>query len=233
MQGFFKLISNVIRLTLILVILAAIFHTWVIKQVIVFSTSYQLGADVSIREIKMDWKNTGFEVHGLEISNPYKFPRGLLADIPLAIVSVDIPALLQGRGFRIKTLGLNLQELLVVNIPPKGLNVLALKPLEELGNEKSFSDTDLLDHSTGKRALQLTMDELIISMGDILYIDMSGPTVQQKRFHVKIQGATYYDIRGAENIVMIIIRETLKRIGLEYLEARLQKVQNRISITSK
>ena len=129
-KGLFKLIFGLIRLAFFLIIFIVIFHTWVIKQAITFSLSHQLGADVSIRSVKMDWKNTGFEVQGLEIGNPYSFPRGTLANIPIVIVSVDLPGISKG-VFRLKTVGINIRELQVMNVSQKGLNVLALKPLQK------------------------------------------------------------------------------------------------------
>ena len=227
-KGLFNLIFGVIRLAIVLAIFIAIFHTWVIQQALTYSISYQLGADVSIRQVKMDWKNTGFEVRDLEIGNPYSFPKEVLADIPLAIVSIDMPSLTQGRGLRIKTLAFDLRELRVMNIPQKGLNILALKPLQNSENEKSSSQT-AVRRQVDKYAPPLTVDELIISLGDILYINMSGPTMQQRKFHAGIRGATYYDIRGSEDIIGIIANEALKRIGLGYLNAKLQKFQDRVA----
>lgn len=89
-KGLFQFIFGLIRLVFFLAIFLVIFHTWAIKQALTLSLSYSLGADVSIQTVKMDWKNTGFEIQGLEIGNPYSFPKGVLADIPLAIVSIDL-----------------------------------------------------------------------------------------------------------------------------------------------
>ncbi len=224
-KSIFKLISWVIRLSFLLIIFVAIFHTWVIKQALTFSMSYQLGADISIREVKMDWKNTGFEIRGLEISNPYKFSRGLLADIPLAIVSVDMPSLTQGHGLRLKTLGFNLRELTVINVPPKGLNILALKPFDKSETGKASPSRKAVERSVEKYAPRLTVDELIFSINDILYVDMSGPTMQQRRFDAGIRGATYYDVGGAEDIVLIVVNEALKKLGFGYLKSQFQKIQ--------
>jgi len=135
-KGFFKLVFSLIRLTFFIALFVAIFHTWVIKQALTLSLSHQLGADVSIRNVKMDWKNTGFEVQGLEIGNPYSFPRGILANIPLVIVSVDLPGMTQG-VLRLKTVGIDLRELQVMNVSQKGLNLLALKPLQKSNEERS------------------------------------------------------------------------------------------------
>ena len=214
-KGLFGFIAGLIRLVFLVAILVIFFHTWVIKQALTFTLSYQLGADVSIQNVKMDWKNTGFEVQGLEIGNPYTFPRGNLADIPLVIVSVDLPSLTKGI-VRLKTVGFDLRELQVMNAAQKGLNLLALKPMQKKDDEgRSGSATrEAVQRQIQKYTPEVMIDELIFSIGDISYLDMSGPSLKQNRFRAGIRGATYYNIRGADDITVIIVAEALKKIGM-------------------
>jgi len=225
-KGLFKLVFGLIRLALLLMLFIVIFHTWVIKQALTFSLSYQLGADVSIRNVKMDWKNTGFEVQGLEIGNPYDFPRGTLANIPLVIVSVDLPGM-AGGVLRLKTVGIDLQELQVMNVPRKGLNLLALKSLQKSHEERSSSSQEAVRTQIKKYTPEVVIDELIFSIGDITYWDMSGPSLKQNRYRAGIRGATYYDIRGTQDVVAIVAGEALKKMGFGYLETQFQKLQGR------
>lgn len=225
-KGFFKLVFGLIRLAFFVALFAAIFHTWVIKQVITFSLSHQLGADVSIQSVKMDWKNTGFEVQGLEIGNPYSFPRGILADIPLVIVSVDLPGIPRGI-LRFKTLGFDLRELQVMNVSQKGLNLLALKSLQKSNEERSSSSREAVRTQIKKYAPEVMIDELIFSIGEINYLDSSGSSLKQKRYRIGIRGATYYNLRGTQDVVAIVVGEALKKIGFGHLEARFQKLQGR------
>ncbi len=226
-KGLFKFIFGLIRLAFFLVLLMFIFHTWVIKQAITFSLSHQLGANVSIQSVKMDWKNTGFEVQGLEIGNPDGFPRGILADIPLVIVSVDFPGIFK-RILRLKALGFDLRELQVMNAPKKGLNILTLKPLRKADEERSASPSkEAVRKQIRKYAPKVMIDELIFSIGNISYVDMSGPVLKQNRYRAGIRGATYYDIRGTEDVTVIVVTEALKKMGFSYLESQLQKLQGR------
>jgi len=227
-KGLFRIIFNLIRLIILLGILAIIFHTWVIKQALVFSISYQLGADVSIQEIKMDWKHTGFEIHNLEIGNPYSFPREALATIPLAIVSFDVPILLRGREIRLKALAFDLRELRVMNVAQRGLNILALKPLQEKAADERSSQVTI-KQQVDSRVPSLTVDELIISLGDIIYTDTSGPALRQQQFHAGIRGATYYNVRGTSDVAGIIVAEALKRLGFGYLDMKIQKLEDQIT----
>ncbi|MEI7751832.1 MAG: hypothetical protein WCJ71_07045 [Candidatus Omnitrophota bacterium] len=223
-KGLFRVVFGLIRLGFFLVIFLAIFHTWVIKQAITFSLSHQLGADVSIRNVKMDWKNTGFEVQGLEIGNPYSFPKGILADVPLVIVSVDLPGIPQG-VLRLKTVGIDLRELQVINVSKKGLNLLALKPLQKSDEERSSSSREVVQTQIKKYAPEVIIDELIFSLGDIRYLDTSGPSLKENHYRAGIRGATYYNIRGTQDVTAILVGEALKKMGFGYLEAQLQKLQ--------
>jgi hypothetical protein len=225
-KGLFKLVFGLIRLAFFLALFVAIFHTWVIKQAVTFSLSYQLGADVSVQSVKMDWKNTGFEVQGLEIGNPYSFPRGTLADIPLVIVSVDLPSIPQG-VLRLKTVGIDLRELQVMNVSRKGLNLLALKPLQKSSEERSPSSREAVQTQIKKYVPEVMIDELIFSIGDISYLDSSGPSLKENRYQAGIRGATYYNIRGTQDLTAIIVGEVLKKMGFGYLEAQFQKLQGR------
>ena len=221
-KGLFQLISGLIRLVFFLILFVVIFHAWVIKQALTLSLSYQLGADVSIQGVKMDWKNTGFEVQGLEIGNPYSFPRGTLADIPLVIVSVDLPSLTKGQ-LRIRTVGFDLRELQVMNAAQKGLNILALKPMKKSDEASSGSSSrQEVRRQIRKYVPEVMVDELIFSIGNISYVDMSGPSLKQKRFDAGIRGATYYNIRGTDDITAILVTETLKKMGLAYLQTQFQ-----------
>lgn len=226
-KGFFKFVFGLVRLAFLMIILAAIFHTWVIRQVLTFSLSYQLGADVLIRSVKMDWKNTGFEVQGLEIGNPYSFPKGPLANIPLVIISVDLHAIPDG-VLRFKTVGVDLRELQVINVSQKGLNLLALKSLQKGSGERPLSASrKAVETATTKNESQAVIDELIFSIGDINYLDTSGPSLKQTHYRVGIRGATYYNIRGTQDIVAIVVGEALKKMGFGYLETQFQKFQDR------
>ncbi|MFA5159002.1 MAG: hypothetical protein WC484_00660 [Candidatus Omnitrophota bacterium] len=225
-KGLFRFVFGLIRLAFFLIVFIAIFHAWVIKQVITFSLSHQLGAGVSIQNVKMDWKNTGFEIQGLEIGNPYNFPKGVLANVPLVIISVDFSGIPEGI-LRLKTVGINLRELQVMNVPQKGLNLLDLKPFRKSGEEPFSSSREAVQAQIKKCMPEIIIDELIFSIGDINYLDMRGPFLKQNRYKAGIRAATYYNIRGTQDVIVILVGEVFKKIGLGYLEAQLQKFQGR------
>jgi hypothetical protein len=224
-QGFFKFVFGLLRLVFFLAIFVLIFHTWVIRQVLTFSLSYQLGADVSIQSVKMDWKNTGFEIQGLEIGNPYSFPKGTLADIPLVIVSVDLPEISKG-ALRLKTVGIDLRGLQIMNVPQKGLNVLEFKPLKKSNEGRPLSSQEAVQAQVKKITPELMIDELIFSIGDINYVDASGPALKQHHYQADIRGATYYNLRGAQDVIAVVIGEALKKMNFAYLGVQIQKFRS-------
>lgn len=217
-KGLFNLIFGLIRLAFLVAALLIVFHPWVIKQAVTFSLSYSLGANVSVQKIKMDWKHTGFEVHGLEIGNPYDFPKGTLADIPLLIISLNLPDLQKGQ-LHFKAIGIDVRELQVMNAPRQGLNLLALKVFQQ---KEDTAQTGSKKPSS-RFIPEVIIDEFIFSLGDIAYLDMSGASLKQSRYRAQIRGATYYDIRGVHDVVGIITQEALKRVGFAYLEKQFQK----------
>jgi hypothetical protein len=227
-KGLFNLIFGLLRLAIFLLLFLVIFHGWVIKQAVTFSLGHQLGADVSIQGVKMDWKNTGFELQGLEVGNPYDFPRGTLARMPLVIVSVDLPGITKG-VFRLKALGIDLRELQVINAPRKGLNILALKPLQKSAEEQNSSAEKAMSAEIRKWAPELIIDELILSVGEISYLDTTGPSLRRNSYQAEIRGATYYDIRGTQDVVAIVTQEVLKKMGMGFLETQYKKFQEGVS----
>jgi hypothetical protein len=58
-------------------------------------------------------------------------------------------------------------------------------------------------------------------------LDGSGPALKENHYRAGIRGATYYDIRGTQDVVAIMAGEALKKMGFGYLETQLQKLQGR------
>lgn len=71
-----KLIFNLIRWAVILSVVALIFHTWTIRQVVKHTLSWQLGAPVEIGSVKMDWKIRDLSSTGLRLETPTITARG-------------------------------------------------------------------------------------------------------------------------------------------------------------
>lgn len=222
-KGLFKLIFSLIRICVLALVVLLIFHTWTIKQMLKISLVWSLGAEVSIESVKMDWKNTGFEVHGLKIMNPPTVPPGLLADIPLAIVSVDMPELLH-RKLHLKTVGINLKALWVSYYPGMGLNVTGLKPLkkEDAQDEPSRSAMET-NRKINKYMPKVAINELILSVGDIIFLESAGSIQKHKTIHVGVQGATYYDLEGISDIVYAIVAPALKKLGFSLVSDQLKR----------
>jgi hypothetical protein len=124
--------------------------------------------------------------------------------------------------------GIDLRELQVVNVAQKGLNILALKPLQKSSEERSSSSRSsqgTVRTNIKQYIPEVVIDELIFSIGDIGYLDTSGPSFKQNHYRAGIRGATYYNIRGTQDVIAILAGEALKKMGFGYLEAQFQKLQ--------
>ncbi len=207
---------------IILLVAALIFHTWAIKQVVRVSLQWGLGAPVTIEKVKMDWKITGFEVHNLEIGNPYHYPPGLLADIPLAIISVDISKLPVGI-LKFKTVGFKLRELVVMHAPGQGINVMELKPLKKnTGGRREGERTDPKEKksSGGPR---IRIDEFILSVDTITFSESVGTMKKHKKINANIAGASFYNLQGADDLAYIVASLAMRKLGFAFFDDRLQR----------
>jgi hypothetical protein len=107
------------------------------------------------------------------------------------------------------------------------LNILALKPLQKSNEERSSSSREAVRTKIKKYTPEVIIDELIFSLGDIRYLDTSGPAFKENRYRAGIRGATYYNIRGTQDVAAILAGEALKKMGMGYLKSQFQKLQNR------
>lgn len=222
--GSFKLVFNLIKLAFLLIIFVLIFHTWTIKQALNLSLSWGLGTKVSVDSVKMDWKNTGFEIHNLKVDNPSSFPKGVLADIPLVIVSVDLGSLSRGT-LHLKTVGFNLKNLQVIHTEGRGLNIMALKPLKKGGTRSSEErrSGEEAKQKTEGGVSQVIIDELIMSIGDITIIESFGEMEKQKKIHIGMQGKSYYGLEGTDDIAKLVVSIALKKLGYDLLTDEAKK----------
>ncbi|MGI6241580.1 MAG: hypothetical protein BWY44_00178 [Candidatus Omnitrophica bacterium ADurb.Bin292] len=216
-----KLIFNLIRWAVILSVVALIFHTWTIRQVVKHTLSWQLGAPVEIGSVKMDWKNTGFELHGLEIGNPYHYGSGLMADIPLVIVSLDATKIPAG-VFRFRTVGLYLRKLNIIHSPGNGFNVMELKTIKKQ-SPSVHKNIAAADPEHLKDNAQVVIDEFIISIGDIALVEALTGLQKEKHIKANIQGQTFHNVSVPQDLVYVTVMLAMKKIGYNFAEDQLRQ----------
>ncbi len=212
-----KLIFNLMRWAVILSVVALIFHTWTIRQVVKHTLSWQLGSPVEISSVKMDWKNTGFEIHGLEIGNPYHYGSGLMADIPLVIVSLDTTKIPAGI-FRFRTVGLYLRNLNVIHSPRNGFNVMELKTIKKQSSSVPENIDAADSEHLSKVNARVMIDEFIISIGDITLVEALTGLQKEKHIKVNVQGQTFYNLSVPQDLVYVTVMLAMKKIGYNFAE---------------
>ncbi len=226
-KGLFNLIAGLIRFIILLIVLGLIFHAWTLKQILKYSISYSLGAEVSIQKVEIDWQHSAFEVKDLQIGNPKDFPRGVLADIPLLVATIDLSKIPEGQIY-LKALGINIREMEVIRIPEGGLNILGLKPLQQEKKGAGAISRTLQSEKVQKYSPQVMINKLIFSFDEISYLDLVSSDPKPKRLRMGIKEATYYNIRGTGDVAGIIVIEALKKLGFNYLQSQAQKLGEKL-----
>lgn len=130
-----KLIFNLIKLSILALVLALIFHNWTVKQALRLVLSYQLGAPVEIDRARIDLFKAEVEFKDILIHQPEAFnSREILADIPQIFVDFDWPAIWEGR-LHLQAVELNVNELNLIRNPDGRLNLLSFKVFQQAGKK--------------------------------------------------------------------------------------------------
>ena len=205
----FRLIGNIIKLFLLIVIAGLIFHNWTAKFLLTTGLRLALGTPASVQEVKVDFANTDVLFEGIEIDNPSGFPPGTLARIPKIFIDFEISSLWEGK-IHFATIELNFDELHVIRKQDGKINLLEFKALQK----STAARKEEKQVPQKMSAIPLQIDELILSLGRATFMDMSGPTTAQKNFNLHLDHAVYHNIRGVQDIARIVSWETLKRMSV-------------------
>ena len=202
-----KPIFKYIKLTLVALVLAVIFHNWTIKTLFAIGLRLGLGAPVDIEAAHLDFFNQKVTFEGILIKNPSSFQRGILAEIPKIAVDFDAPELQQGR-FHFRNIGIEIEELRMMHAAGGKMNLLGLKVFRPSGGggkrETASAESPLF-----------RMDKVELSLNRVTYTDLSGPNPLQQSFRLGIQKAALANHPGLESIVEAIVQESIQAAGLQ------------------
>lgn len=188
----FKLIRRFIFLTVVLLVvivvwrnsLGAFFAGGILKKITGFPTV------VSHLEIKLT--RPVLIMRDITLQNPnssYKEPRA--ANISLLEMDYD-PASLFGEEIHLQRLALDLSEVVIVRNARGEFNLIQLK---------HPSGTS---HSSGSTK-KVRIDEMLLSIGEVLYLDESQDNPQFKTYKIHVKNRSYRNIRGAEDMKRIVV----------------------------
>ncbi len=210
----FKLIGKIIRLFVFILILAVIFHNWTAKFLLTTGLRIALGAPVKVEEVKINFSDVSVLFGNIEIANPSSFfSEAPLAKIPKIFIDASLSSLWEGK-IHFEAIELNIQELHVIRERDGRINLLSLKTLEPKSQSQSQTS-----RQKSEIPLHFQIDQVILSLGQARYTDLTGPNPVEKGVNLRINRATYKNMDGLEDIVKVISWETLKRIGFGNLTA--------------
>ena len=203
MKGIFKFI----RLTLLVIVLALIFHNWTLKFLFSLGLRLGLGAPIDIEVAHLDFFDQKLTLEGILIKNPAGFPRGIMAEIPKVSIAFDA-AELQERRLHFREAAIEIEELRIMRSAGGGMNLLGLKVFKSSGGPKRTEPP-------GAGPPLLRTDKVILSLNRITYTDLSGPNPLQQSFRLGIQNAVLDNHPDLEAVVETIVQEAVHAAGLE------------------
>ncbi len=201
-----KSIFKLIKITLIFLVLAVIFHNWTLKTFLALGLRFGLGAPVEIEAAHLDLFNHEITFEGILIKNPSGFPHGIMAEIPKIIGDFEASELQQGR-IHLREVGVEVEDLRILRTAGGKMNLLGLKVFQTSGNKQRNEAPNV-----GPSRFQ--MDKVVLSLNRVSYTDLTGPQPLQQNFRLGIHDVVL-EPPSLESIVEEIVQESVQAAGLQ------------------
>lgn len=202
MPKFFK-IALIIVVCLFIIALA---RDLLIKTVIEITASNMLGAKTQVRSFSMSLIKQSVRIKGLEIYNPKGFGNSSLLDVKTVFADLDFASLLKGK-IRLSKVELSLNKIEVIRNKNGELNVDALKVSQKKESEQK--------KKTVVKKQGFEIDYLILNVGKLVFKDYGQGKEQISVYESIIQNKAYKNIKGAEQLVSLILIESMKPLALK------------------
>ncbi len=200
-----KAIFKLIKTTLLILVLAVIFHDFTAKWLLTGVLRWTLGVPVAIESAHLDWMQLNILFKDIYIKNP-EGQEGYLAWIPKLFVDLDILALREKR-VHFESIEVVVEELRVSRLSDGRLNLSALKSFQNGGGSSSGGQSP-------KWEPHFEVDSLILTLGRATYKDSAGPVPFEKSFDLKLHRMVYQNVKTIQDVFEIISWEALKQMGL-------------------
>lgn len=203
-----KSIFKIIKLTLVVLILAVIFHNWTLKNLLSLGLRLGLGTPVDIEAAHLDFFTQRVSFEGILIKNPAGFQHGILAEIPRITLDFNGSELQHGR-LHLREAAVEIEDLRIIRAAGGKMNLLGLKVFQTGKKPK--------EASAGKDGgpPPFRMDRALISLNRVTYTDVSGPNPIQQSFRLGIQKAALENPPDLAAIVEAIAQEAVQAAGLQ------------------
>lgn len=205
-----RFLWTLIKLVIFLAIVGFFMKTYGAKWLLTVYLQKELGTRVSVEEVKLDFVNSQAKFSRIVIQNPLVFPEGGMIFVPKLFLDFDPKGLLNGR-IKLTSLDVNIGEIRVLNVPGNGINLYALsvmKPQYKDTGEEGASRFEV------KIEPQFYADQVVLSLGQGTYTDLTGSNPLQKSFDLRLQHGVFRNVEGLRGVMDLVIWETLKRMGI-------------------
>lgn len=170
------------------------------------------GLGLNIRRMDVGLLNTRLHIQGLQVLNPAGFHEPTMVDIPEIYVDYDPGALLKGAA-RLEEVRLHLNEMTVVKNERGDVNLNTLRAVRA-GKEQAQVPQEK-KRPTAKPP-QITVDELELHIGRVVYKDYSTPTPQTRSFNVNIH-ERFHNIANPYALAGLIVTRAMAKTTIANL----------------
>ncbi len=210
-----KKLGIVVGIIVVIFVLLLVFKNILIKMAVEQATKKATGLELTIGTMNISVLAAKVDVVEMRLLNPAGFPDKVMIDVPKFFVDVEFASLFRPRK-HVKTLELNLNELLVEINKERKLNINALTAL---GQKKQEGKKPAEQKETKKegKGTQVAIDKLILKIEKVTYKDYSqGETPFTRTFTVGIN-EVYRDVTDLDALVKLIIVRALERTSIAQL----------------
>jgi len=193
-----RLLLGIVALFVILLLARNIIGGWIAKGAIQRLTGFQ----THISQLSIRLTRPEIIARDVVVRNPPDAFREHRAMEINRIEAVYHPTAFAQRKLHFQKLILDIPQVVAVKNASGEIN------LKRLQSKAGASGQD----TTSKESSRFQIDELVVSIGDVLYIDEKRMASQPKVFHMNVKNRVYRDIKSSEDIKRIIGNLMLERV---------------------
>ncbi len=195
--------SGIKKLAVVLLIVAGLvlvvnkFKDQFVRSAVAFGISQATGSKTTIGGFAFHLFKQTVRIRDLTIYNPPGFPPEPAVHFPEIDVDYDLPALLK-KKLHVSLIVVDLREVTVVRGKDGKLNVDAFKFMQKSDQEFKLD------------IQEMQFDMLSLSIGRVIYKDLTNPAAPPQPFYVNLHDKTFRDIRSPQQFASLILFEALK-----------------------
>jgi hypothetical protein len=204
----FKALFGLIKLCLLAVVLALVFHNYTSRLALSSFLKITLGVPVSIESAQVDLLASKAFFRNIVIHNPEDFPEGYVAKIPYLLLDLDFAAFSDGR-LHFEKIEVDVGDFQIQRAADGRVNWLHLKIIQEAHQK-------IEPPEFGKKGAEV--DHFVVTLRKGTYRDFAkgGPP---RVLVLEMESQDYLNVHTLGDMVNIVSWEAMKRMGLEKLGA--------------